>query len=143
MDSGQRLVERLRGGGLEVVAACWATTEERPGWELYLVTPAVAGKDPRPVFGRVAVALQELEGEWTHPFERLDRSAVTVLAPREPLARGLLDQYRKYPDLRPGPPTGPTYIGEAAVDGSFVYPASLFRPQPAPEPAAAAPPAGV
>lgn len=131
VDGGERLIRELRARGFDLVAAAWAREPSYGRWYLYLVSPAVENADPRPSYSVVRTALRDLDPAWAHPLERIDPFSVMLLAPSEPLGRGMLALHHhalgRFPTI-----LGDTALGDAVVEGAYVYPATLFRPAPQP-----------
>jgi hypothetical protein len=76
--------------------------------------------------------LEELESEWGSAFERVEWSAVQILPPTDPLAKGLLEFATHYP-RKVATWQGEGMLGDTFVEGAYIYPAALFvKPAPAP-----------
>ncbi|MBX9578777.1 MAG: hypothetical protein K2X87_00570 [Gemmataceae bacterium] len=136
------MIDRLVADGVDVRGATWAAIYDDDQPYLYLITADVEDRDSRPTYKKVAAARIALAGEGLPPEQRIDREAVKLIPPSSPLARSVLSIYHRYPDDRPTV-HHESGLGSGNITGAYIYPASLFRPQPAPEPAAAEPPAGV
>lgn len=129
---GYKLLNKLRDQGFEVLAACWAKTEEDGQWYLYIVSPRVDTDGRSATYDIVLETLLEMEDEWTDTFERIGPLDVKVLRPNQPLARALLELHSRFPGA------GPTWhrssvLGTVSIDGAYIYSPSMFTPpQPTP-----------
>lgn len=125
VEGGSKLLNQLLARGVDLVAACWAKTADYDRWLLYLVSPAVEGRDPRPVYLEIRTALREMETEWSQPFECVEPTTVQLIPPSDPLAQGLLTEspsaLRKWSTLY-----GERMIGNTFVEGAYIYPSALF-----------------
>lgn len=139
---GETLIRRLLAGGVDIRGAVWAAVYDDDQPYLYLITGDVEDRDSRPTYQKVAAARIALAGEGLPPEQRIDREAVKLVRPSSPLAGKVFRACGRDRQGQPAAPHEPA-IGMGSIDGAYIYPASLFRPLPAPEPAAAAPPAGV
>jgi len=131
---GKKLLARLRGEGFAINGACWARTEDDGQWYLYLITPVVEGKDSRPSYLIIRNTLRQMDGDWADEFERIDPFDVKLIAPSDPLARGVLESYQRWPDEIPTCHGG-SALGSVNIEGAYIYPARMFapaQPQPAP-----------
>jgi hypothetical protein len=129
VDGGEKLLARLRERGFDTVAAFWAKTAEDTRWYLYLVTPAVDQKGLLDTYGEIGDALRELNGAWSHPFERIDSLSVKVLSPSSPTATTVLDFQAQYQQI-----VGPWFYAPSIEGVSPDGPAYVY-PSPAPQPA--------
>lgn len=129
IDGGEKLVRQLAASGFPVSAALWAKAEGDGQLYLYVATPEVDDRDPRIAYGQLAAARQAVEGSWSHPLERVERYSVKLIPPSHPLARAVLDEYRRYPGTLPTR-RGGSRLGTVDVEGAYIYPPSLFQPQP-------------
>src|SRR4051812_42868564 len=89
IEGGSKLIRKLLARGVDLLAACWAKTASYDRWVLYLITPAVEGTDPRPLYREIREVLREMEREWRHLPERIDPDSVQLIPPSDPLARGV------------------------------------------------------
>lgn len=129
--AGEKLLTRLRERALEVVAACWAKTIDDGQWYLYLVSPRVDTEGRVAVYKVVLDTLASMEGGGADAFERIGALDVKVLRPSQPLARGMLDLYRAWPNDPPAYHQD-SVLGSVSVEGAYIYPAAMFAPpQPA------------
>lgn len=142
LDGGEKLIRRLLADGADLSGGLWAELDGDGQPYLYLVSPEVENRDPRLMYRKISAAQAALDSAGLHWLERVDRFGIKLIPPSHPLARGVLGQYRRHPGVTPTWHHG-SVLGSVFVDGAYIYPARLFRPQPAPDPAAAAPPAGV
>lgn len=127
---GRKVVTALLARGFDLVAAGWAKTPDRERWKLYLVSPAVEATDPRPAYRVVNAALDEMEGDWADAFDRVDWTAVMLIPPSDPLARGLLESARLTRKVARWQDEG--MLGDTFVEGAYIYPSALFaKPTPA------------
>lgn len=138
------MLSRLLAGGFDATAGVWAKAEGDGQYYLYIVHPPAETRGIRPGFGQVLTELRQMDASrlWASPFERVDPFAVKLVEPSDPLARGVLDHYQRFPDDHPTWHQG-SILGSVPIDGAYIYPAGLFKAQAAPEPAPAAPPVGV
>jgi hypothetical protein len=132
VDGGTKLLARLRDRGFGATAACWAKTEDDGQLYLYIVRPGVELTGVRPGYGEIYDAIKEMEGSWTHVFERINSNDIKLIDSNHPLARGVLDLYTRYPQLLPLW-EGRYNLGGVFVEGLFVYPPALFQSQPQPQ----------
>lgn len=130
VEGGEKLIRQLRASGFEVVAGIWTQLDGDSRAYLYLITPEVDNRDPRIGYGRVSDAQQALEATGLHWSERIDPFAVKLIPPRHPLAQGVIGHYARFNDPFPTWHGG-SILGSVYIDGAYIYPASLFQPQPA------------
>lgn len=142
IEAGRKLIERARRYGLGLTGGCWAKLPDDGRPYLYLVTPEVATTGPLAAYRKLGAVQAALEADGVPPAERVEPFSVKLISPNRSPAERLAEHYRGFPDGHPPWLSGRTLAG-GGLDGAYIYPASLFRPQPAPEPADAAPPAGV
>lgn len=142
LDGGEKLIRRLVADGVVLSGGLWAEMDGDGQPYLYLITPEVEDRDPRITYRKISAAQAALDAAGLHWLERIDRFGIKLLATSHPLARGVLRYYHRHPGVIPTWHHG-SVLGSVYIDGAYIYPASLFPPQPAPEPADAAPPAGV
>jgi hypothetical protein len=127
---GHKLVTKLLARGLALVAACWAKSPHRESWRLYLVIPE-GTEGRRAAYAVMNGVLDEMEDEWASAFERVAWSAVQILSPTDPLAKGLLEFGARSP-RKVATWQGEGMLGDAFVEGAYIYPSALFaRPAPA------------
>jgi hypothetical protein len=132
--SGEELLHQLPVDGIQAVAALWAKTDEDGQPYLYVVSPTIDHVGPLEANLRLGRSFREVEKTWTDPFSRLDRFAIKLIGLSDPLARGVLELYHRWPDSTPTWYRG-AGLGSVYVEGAYIYPASLFapsQPQPAP-----------
>jgi hypothetical protein len=110
-----------------VIAACWTKTIDDGQWYLYLVSPRVDTDGRDKVYEVVGAVQDSMEGEWADAFERVGPLDVKALRPSQPLAKGLLELYRKYPN-QPASWQGNSMIGSVSVEGVYIYPPAMFAP---------------
>jgi hypothetical protein len=127
VDGGTKLLARLRDRGFGARGACWGKRGDDSTLHLFIVWPGEYGGH----FAPIREALQSLESEWSHVFEKVRQSDTRVIAPTHPLARGLLDLYDHYPDQLPIWESSYNFGDNEFLDSVFVYPPELFS-QPAP-----------
>lgn len=140
IEAGRTLIERARQAGLGLTGGCWAKLADDGRPYLYLVAPEVATDGPLSAYGKLAAVQAVLEAEGLRVAEQIEPFSVKLISPNRPVAEGLADHYRRHPNAIPTRHYGSVF-GSASTGGAYIYPASLFRAQP--EPAPAAPPAGV
>lgn len=129
-DGGLKLLTRLRDRGFDVAGACWAKTESDGELYLYIISPSVDLHGALPGISQINTTLAGMQGEWSHPFERIDSFATKLVGTRDPLAQGVLEIYREQPNLIPTA-RGTMLVRPVYVERAYLYPPSLFQPQPA------------
>jgi len=129
LDGGERLIRRLVASGFNLAGGLWTQAEGDGQVYLYLITPEVEGRDPRIAYGKLAATQKAIEQEGVHWLERIDQFGVKLIPPSRPLARGVLEEYRRYPVPTPTW-RGGSILGPVYSDGAYIYPPSLFQPQP-------------
>jgi len=129
---GSKLLTKLRDRGFEVVAASWAKTDDDGQWYLYLVSPRVDSDGRSAAYEAVLDTLATMDAQWADAFERVGPLEVKILRPNQPLARALLEHYRRFPDSTPTWYRG-AVLGSVSIDGAYIYPPTMFTvPQPSP-----------
>jgi hypothetical protein len=129
---GDKLLTKLRDRGFEVVAACWAKTDDDGQWYLYIVSPRVDTDGRSAAYDAILGALAAMDNEWADPFERVGPLDVKVLRPSQPLGQAVLEQYHRFPDSSPTWHRG-SVLGSVSIDGAYIYPPTMFtQPQPTP-----------
>ena len=126
LGDGQKLIERLVRNRFEIMAAFWLYTNDNDKWRLMLVSRTVDTEGPRASYGAVQRAFDEL------PDLQMDRTFdVTVLSPRKPLARGVLEYLKRDPSKGPKR-VEQTLLGRVCVESVYIYPPELYLlPEPA------------
>jgi hypothetical protein len=115
IDEGLGIAKALLAGGVDLIAAFWAYSEELARWTLHLVANASDEKAWVDIFRRLRDAMPEDEDAWV---SRLD---VTVIREKEPLAQLALDIRKKHP----GPKATRSRrksLADYSVDEVYVYP---------------------
>lgn len=131
VDGAEKLLRRLMDRGFEVRGACWAKSSEEGRWRLYIITPVVEQSGLLECYRRMGDALGDLDSLWSHPFERIDSFALYPVAPSDPLAAHVLGLYTRFPNLLPRF-LGGGVLGHEYFESLYVYPSTLFQPQPQP-----------
>jgi hypothetical protein len=125
-ESGRKFLLRLAKTDAAPIAAMWAQRSEhddRP--YLFVVVPLIESQGPIRAYTIAGNVQRELNAETNDIFAELDAFAVKLLGPSEPLAKGLLDWYQRYPDDRPTFHHGSS-LGFVPIDGAYIYPATMF-----------------
>ncbi len=118
IDDGNKLVERLRQGGLPVMGAAWLLTSERGRWRFYIVSPLVDTEGLAAAYRRLHPAIYAAPRfSWIKPLK------ITFVGPEEPIAKAILDIYR----ATPGPWLAPlrlagTNLGNVSIEAAYVLP---------------------
>ncbi len=97
-DGGQRVVRRLIEHGFDVLAAFWTKQPDDTAWTLHVVSPRVGVVETFTNTRDLSAAIDSLEGEWAHPFERINSLRVRLLSPSKRLAEAVVDVLAKYFD---------------------------------------------
>lgn len=120
IDYGAQFVERLPQEGFAVLGAFWIKLAEDGRWHFYVVSPAEE-EDPAHAGGRlVRLARQMPRPYWIEP------TAVELLGPSEPLAKGALEFYKQGPQEFPMIYRG-IWLGNRAIEGGYFYAAPLAQ----------------
>jgi hypothetical protein len=127
--SGEELLRQLSADGLPMLGALWAKTEDDGQAYLYIVSPA-ADRGGFEASKRLFQSLRKLEKTWTDPFRRLDPFAIKLIGPSNRFAQDVIDFYHRWPDSTPAW-RGAAPLGSEYVEGAYIYPAGMFKQQPA------------
>jgi hypothetical protein len=115
---GQRLVEQLRQHDFPVTASFWARGSEDGQWSLYLVSPVVDEDGIRKAYRR----LHPVFWGMPPPFS-VEALQVTLLSPKEPVARAIAEIQRQSKGKRsPHYGYGGARLGDLSIDGAYIYP---------------------
>jgi hypothetical protein len=98
-----------------VTAAAWVKESDGGSWYLYLVSPAVDGRDPREGYRRLLAVIRQMPP----PF-RVDRFEVKLIGPSEPIARAIAAIRDRSPG-RSGTWDQGGNLGMLPVDAAYVY----------------------
>lgn len=119
------LFSRLRTDGLVILGALWTQAEGDGQPYLYIVTPNVETEGPIEANLRLGRTLREFQRGIIDPFQLLDPYAIKLIGPYDPLAREVLELYKRSPDDSPtfyyGSP-----LGFGPIEAAFIYPATMF-----------------
>lgn len=126
IDGGRKLLDRLLAADVHLTVAFWCKPEDDQYWHLYLVSPDVKDRGTLPVY---AVANQLINTlPWASDRERIDPSSLRVVHTSNWLAQNALPIARAYPPGVANIWYRAKWFGDAAVEGTYIYP----LPQPAP-----------
>lgn len=126
---GERLLRELIAGGMAVTGAAWIKSMYDGQPYLYIVNPdqeRTASFAPRE---RVNAAVDALNATLADPYDHLDPFEIKLFGESYSLSKGILDWLRRNPSDRPTFDPGPA-LGGVSIDGAYIYPATLFAPQP-------------
>ena len=115
IDEGLGIAKALVAGGVDLIAAFWAYTEEYSRWTLYLVANASAEKAWVDIFRKLGELVPRDEDSLVSFLD------VSVLREKEPLAQLALDIRNKHP----GPKATRSRrkaLADYGVDEVYVYP---------------------
>ena len=125
IDEGLGIAKALVAGGVDLIAAFWAYTEEYSRWTLYLVANASDEKAWVDIFRKLGDTFPKDEDSWVSFLD------VSVLREKEPLAQLALDIQKKHP----GPMATRSRrksLGDLGVDEVYVYPPIEAAPRTPP-----------
>lgn len=125
IDAGQRLLNRLIENGFDVTAACWVTTADQSGWDLYIVSKTVDVSGPQQAHFAM------------HPFiwgmrpPLVDPLSVRVTGTTSSVGADLSK-------LRQRLPEGGTWyhgglLGNLPIEQAYIYPTAASASRPTPE----------
>jgi hypothetical protein len=118
---GQRLIEHLVARHFPVSAAFWLYTNDNEKWSLCIVSPDVEREGVENPYGVVLQAFRDV------PDLQIDQDDFTLISPRRPLARGVLNYLKQYPSSK-AKRVEKTLLGDVYVESAYIYPPSLHRP---------------
>jgi hypothetical protein len=117
IQDGQRFIEELRQHDFPVTAAGWVRESEDDQWSLYIVSPVVREAGVREAYLRTHPVFWGMQ-----PSLAIDRLAIKLVSPKEPVARALTELQR-----RAGMHRGSHYgyggarLGDLSIDGAYIY----------------------
>jgi hypothetical protein len=115
IDDGAKIIEKLREGNFDVVAAWWMRTSEEGEWFLYIASQEVPDNGIAAAYRKLHSLIRSLGTLWVERFE------VKLVEPENPITKDVV----RITDRFPGPwPTryGGKKLGNGAIDGAYIYP---------------------
>ena len=123
IDEGLGIAKALIAGGVDLIAAFWAYSEEMARWTLHLIANAPDEKAWVDIYRKLGAALPDDEDAWV---SRLD---IRISRETEPLAQLALDIQKKHP----GPKATRSRrksLANYGIDEVYVYPPLEAAPRP-------------
>lgn len=116
-DAGSELVRRFHSY-MPVEVAFWIRTADDGRWTLYIASEKIGDDTLDLGYGEVLRLIHEMNNPYIDPFQ------VRLIRATDPLTSAALNVHRKYPGnmaIR----LGDREFGGVAVEGTYIYPASL------------------
>jgi len=114
IDAGKALVERLNDH-FPVIAACWLREDEGGERYLYVALDGLTVPKADLAYGEVIRIAGAMKDHYIDPFR------VKLIGPTHPIAKAVLDIYRRFPGRIPTRFDGPV-AGGMAVAEVYIYP---------------------
>jgi hypothetical protein len=126
-DAGRAVIDRLRGGGLDVRLAFWAFPTEDDEWRLYVASPVVDEAGPTEAYRRIHRILRPMPGPEIDPLQikaiglkdSLYTAALKLVTP--PRSEGPFAQIPTKPYPGDTQYNGST-LGGVSIEGALIYP---------------------
>jgi hypothetical protein len=116
IESGRKVIERLRSNGVPITAAGWVKETDLWHWHLYLVTPLVSEDgDTLAAYRRIIAVLRS----GPQPPE-INSVRIKAVGPTEKVGRAILDVVRQ--GGGPWDGSGIISLGGKSVDAAYFYP---------------------
>lgn len=119
IEDGRKLIDLLAQKDLDVTAACWVKTSEEGRWFFYITSKLVEEEGLAAAYRKVYGVLQLIESTW------VSMSDVKLIGRGNPIAKDVLDIYRRYPARIPTRYRRPE-LGDVAIEEAYIYP----KPEP-------------
>jgi hypothetical protein len=120
IDAGREFIERLHASW-PVKAACWLRATEDGERYLYVALDGLTEANVDAAYGEVLRVARAMTDHYIDPFR------VKVIRPDDPVARAMLDMYRRFPGRMPTRFNGSVF-GRTAVVEVYVYPPLPAKP---------------
>jgi hypothetical protein len=102
-------------------AAFWLKPAETGRWHLYLASERMNDAELRPWYGEVLRLAQDMQNPNLDPFQ------VKLIGTNDPVARAVMDVYRRYPGKMPIRYNG-SFLGDMSIEGAYIYPLPITVP---------------
>ena len=119
IDAGAELIRRFEQFA-PVKAAFWMKASEKPSRYLYIASDQINDKNFDLAYGEVIRIIKEMNDP------NFDLFRVKVIGSNHPIARSVLDIYRRYPNSGAINYRG-RFLGDIAVDDAYIYPQTLVH----------------
>jgi hypothetical protein len=119
-DAGSELVRRFHSS-MPVEAAFWIKSVDDGRWTLYIASNRIDEKTFDHGYGEVLRLAQEMNNPYIDPFQ------VKLVRADDPLALAAREIHRRYPGNL-ATRFGGKEFGGMAVEGVYIYPASVVKP---------------
>lgn len=113
IDAGAELVLRF-DKSRPVNAAFWLKLPDDFQWYLYLASDQIDDTNVDLGYGEIVRLVKEMQDPYLDPFQ------VKLIPTNHPLARAVLDVYKRYPAKIPTRYNQPT-LGDRSIDGAYLY----------------------
>jgi hypothetical protein len=120
IEAGREFIERFHASW-PVKAACWLRAAEDGERYLYVALDGLTDANVDAAYGEVLRVAREMKDHYTDPFR------VKVIRPDDPVARAVLDLYRRFPARIPTRVNGSVFAGRAVAE-AYIYPPLPTRP---------------
>jgi hypothetical protein len=130
MDTSSLVVEEIEAGAefltqmhklRPVKAACWLRESEEEERYLYVALEGLTVDNSDVAYGEVLSITRAMKDHYLDPFR------VKLISTGEPVARAILDIYRRFPDSIPNRFDGRIFAG-SAVSEVYIYPQFKTKP---------------
>lgn len=120
IEAGKELIRRLHAYQ-PVKAAWWMRETEDAGRYLYVALEGLTADNTNAAYDEVLRIAKEVKDHYIDPFR------VNLVSPDDPVARAVLEVYRRYPGRVP-PRFNGSILGRVAADEAYVYPLPASTP---------------
>jgi hypothetical protein len=114
-DSGQALLDTLRGSGFNITAAAWVRISLEDRWVFYVASNIVNSRGPTAAYRDLYAALASNADSW------LFMEDIRLIRTNDPVALGILALRAKTPAKVPIN-FGGRKLGGITIDGAYIYP---------------------
>jgi hypothetical protein len=120
IEAGKAFLERMNDYA-PVKAACWLRWDDEGARYLHVALDGLTVANLDLAYREVLRISQELKDHYIDPFR------VKVISPDDPVARAVMDVYRRFPGRKPPRFDGTIFGGSAAAE-VYIYPPLPAKP---------------